>query len=34
MNNKSLPFILPEIVHSEIVEVIDSLKTEVDNYPT
>ncbi len=34
MNNKFLPFALPEIGQSEIDEVIDSLKTMVDTHPT
>ncbi len=34
MNNKFLPFALPEIGQSEINEVIDSLKTVLDNYRT
>ncbi len=34
MNNKFLPFALPEIGQSEIDEVIDSLKAMVDNHST
>ncbi len=34
MNNKFLPFGLPEIGQYKIVKVIDSLKTMVDNHST
>ncbi len=34
MNNKFLPFALPEIGQSEIDEIIDLLKTVIDNHPT